>query len=74
MFATNMGPWDRGIRVVLGLALLTLAWSGVIGGTVGLVLRWLAFVPLVTGFMGWCPLYAAFHRSTRGGWHRVHTA
>lgn len=44
---------DRGIRVVLGLGLLALTVTGpqTLLGLIGLV-------PLVTGLLGRCPLYA----------------
>jgi hypothetical protein len=29
------------------------------------VLQWLGFVPLLTGLIGWCPLYALFRFSTK---------
>ena len=50
---------DRVIRVVLGLALLSLTVVGpqTLWGLVGLV-------PLVTGALGSCPLYALFGFST----------
>ena len=55
----NEATWDRVLRVVLGGVLLYLGWAGVVGGTLGLVFRWLGFLPLVTGFIGWCPAYRA---------------
>lgn len=50
----NEGTIDRVTRVVLGLALLSLTvigpqtWFGLIG-----------IVPLLTGVVGFCPLYSA---------------
>jgi hypothetical protein len=54
----NEANWDRIARVVLGLVLLYLGWSGVVGGSLGTVLKVLGFVPLLTGLIGWCPLYS----------------
>jgi len=50
----NEGFIDRAIRIVLGLALLALIFVGpkTLIGLVGLV-------PLVTGLVGFCPLYRA---------------
>ena len=31
----------------------------------GAVLQWLGFVPLLTGLIGWCPLYSVFHIKTK---------
>lgn len=55
----NEGRLDRGIRVVLGLALLSLTVIGphTLWGLVGLV-------PLITGAVGSCPLYSLFGLST----------
>jgi len=54
----NTGGVDRLIRVVLGAALII----------VGVVLKswWgaLGLIPLVTGIMGFCPLYALLRTST----------
>ena len=51
----NMGSIERAIRIVVGVALLSLVfivhgpwrWGGLIG-----------LLPLITGVLGWCPLYA----------------
>ena len=56
----NESNTDRMIRVILGLALLALGWTGIVGGTIGMVFKYLGFVPLLTGIIGWCPLYALF--------------
>ena len=56
----NEAPWDRIVRVVLGLVMLYLGWSGAVDGVLGTVLQWLGFVPLITGLVGWCPLYRLF--------------
>ena len=52
---TNEGNLDRAIRIVLGLALLSLTVVGPhsLLGLVGLV-------PLATGLVGFCPLYRLF--------------
>lgn len=60
MIKANESGWDRIIRIVLGLAMLALGWSGFVGGPVGVLLQWLGFIPLLTGLIGWCPLYAIF--------------
>ena len=53
VFAMNEGAADRIIRVIVGLALLSLVFFGpkTLWGLLGLV-------PLVTGFVGACPLYS----------------
>lgn len=57
----NVGKADRVIRVVIGLALLSLLmiiqsnlrFIGLIG-----------IIPLITAAAGFCPVYALFHIST----------
>ena len=49
----NENTVDRVLRIVLGIALLGLTLSGTIG-----LWGWLGIVPLATGAIGWCPLYA----------------
>jgi hypothetical protein len=58
---TNVGGIDRTLRIIVGLALLSLffilegnaRWWGLVG-----------FVPLLTGFIGLCPAYLPFGMST----------
>jgi len=49
---TNEGSLDRGLRVLAGLALLAMAVTGVLGPW-----AYIGVVPLLTGALGWCPLY-----------------
>jgi hypothetical protein len=49
----NEGAWDRILRVIVGLAIISLVfvepktpWA------------WFGVVPLVTGLVGFCPAYA----------------
>lgn len=55
----NVGPWDRFVRVVVGLTLIAAAWLGSIG-----VWGWVGLVPLLTGLIGSCPAYLPFSFST----------
>ena len=56
---SNVEYLDRIIRVLAGIALLSVVvfvpgnwrWIGLIG-----------LVPLITGLVGWCPVYAMFSR------------
>jgi hypothetical protein len=58
----NEHPIERGVRVVLGLGLLSLLVIGPVPGwgLAGLI----GLVPLVTGAVGSCPLYTVFGFST----------
>lgn len=61
----NEAGWDRVARVALGGLLLFLGWGGVVEGGFGTFLKVIGFVPLATGLMGWCPLYAVFGVRTK---------
>ena len=60
----NEANWDRALRIVLGFALLYLGWTGTVGGTLGWIFKIGGFVPLVTGIVGWCALYAVLGITT----------
>ncbi len=61
---TNESKTDRIIRVVLGVVLLALGWTGIVGGTPGLIFKIIGFIPLITGLVGFCPLYALLKTKT----------
>lgn len=61
----NESSADRIIRIVLGVVLLVLGWGGFVTGTVGLIFKILGFIPLLTGIVGYCPLYGLFKLSTK---------
>jgi hypothetical protein len=54
----NEAGGDRIVRVVLGIVLLYLGWAGVVAGGWGTFLKIIGFLPLLTGLVGFCPLYA----------------
>lgn len=58
MSYVNQSSTDRIIRVILGIALLVLGWANIVPGTLGIVFRFLGLVPLLTGLIGFCPIYA----------------
>ena len=52
----NVGNLDRGLRIVVGLALLTFA----IAGPADIAWKWVGYigiVPIVTALISWCPAY-----------------
>ena len=61
----NMGMVDRIMRLILAGIVLVLYLTGVISGTVAIILGALAVVWVVTSLLGFCPLYLPFKISTR---------
>ncbi len=61
---SNVGIWDRNLRIVVGVALLSLVFVGpqTLWGLVGLI-------PLITGLARFCPAYRIAGADTCG-WHR----
>jgi hypothetical protein len=74
MLNQNQAGWDRAARIALGVALLALAWAGAVTGVVGTASIVIGVIALLTGAVGWCPLYSVLGFSTRGGFHRTRTA
>jgi hypothetical protein len=56
----NETPFDRALRGALGLALLA---TPLVGFHIG-PWNFLGLVPLITGIVGYCPLYGALGMST----------
>jgi len=65
MIKVNEAGWDRIARIVLGIVMLVMGWGGFVTGAFGVILQWLGFVPLITGLIGWCPLYSLFRFGTK---------
>jgi hypothetical protein len=61
----NEANWDRIVRAVLGIALLYLGLTGAVAGTLGVVFDILGAILLITGVVGFCPLYALLKFSTK---------
>ena len=55
----NEGSLDRTIRIVVGLALVSLVFVGP-----RTPWGWIGLLPLLTGIVGVCPAYMPFHLST----------
>lgn len=56
---SNVGGIDKIARIAVGAILLILAIMGI-----GTPWTWIGVVPLVTGLVGFCPLYTLFGFST----------
>ncbi len=55
----NIHPVERGVRIALGIAILSLVFVGPksLWGLIGIV-------PILTGLSGWCPPYQLLGIST----------
>lgn len=51
----NEGSLDRAMRVLVGLAILSLVFVGP-----QTPWAWIGLVPLITGVVGFCPVYSLF--------------
>lgn len=59
IFPANEGSLDRGLRIILGVVVLALAFGGPKSGW-----GYLGLIPLATGLLGSCPLYTIAGLST----------
>jgi Protein of unknown function (DUF2892) len=55
MFSCNEHPIERVLRVIIGVGLITMVYTGPQTNW-----GWLGIIPLVTGITGFCPLYRIF--------------
>ncbi len=65
----NVGCFERNLRIIVGVILITLAITDQIGDW-----GWIGVVPLLTGIIRYCPLYSLMKRSScckdkNGGCH-----
>ncbi len=61
---TNMGSADRIIRTLLAIVAITLYATGVITGTLGIVLMVLSGIFLLTSVVSFCPFYTLLGMNT----------
>jgi hypothetical protein len=55
----NEAQWDRVIRIAVGIGILSLAFVGP-----ETPFAYLGLIPIMTGLMGWCPMYQIFSVAT----------
>jgi hypothetical protein len=63
---TNMGRWDRVLRLAAAAVIAVLLILGVLKGTAAVVMAIVAAVFVITTFVGFCPLYVPLGISTKG--------
>ena len=61
----NESSLDRIIRLVFAIVSFVLYFTGVVGGTLGIVTLAIGVVLLLTALIGFCPLYALLKVSTK---------
>lgn len=61
---SNVGAFDRGLRIVVGLVLIGWALGYVPGSQSNW--GWIGVIPLLTALMGFCPAYTILGVSTCG--------
>ncbi len=61
---TNMGSTDKIIRILLAIVFAVLYFTGIVSGTLGIILLVLGGVFVATSFISFCPLYTLFGMST----------
>ena len=60
----NMGSADKIIRILIAIAVFALYFTGIISGTLGIVLMVFAVIFVLTSLIGSCPLYLPLGLST----------
>ncbi len=61
----NMGTIDKVIRILVAVVFAVLYFTGVVTGTLGIVLLILGAVFVLTSVVSFCPVYLPFGLSTR---------
>ena len=61
----NEGPGDRVIRVLIGIGMFAVGWFGSLPDIWAVACKIFCWHFLVSGLVGWSPLYALFGLSTR---------
>ena len=59
-----MGSTDRLVRLLLSFAMATLALTGLVTGTLGIILLAAAGIFLLTSIVGMCPIYTLISFNT----------
>ncbi len=64
---TNLHSMDRSIRIIVGLFLMSLAFWGPTN-------PWffLGVIPVLTGIIGWCPLYSILGINTKSNMPKMY--
>ncbi len=61
----NESNLDRLLRTLAGIILLIVGFGGMLTGTLGLVAKVIGVLLVVTGLVGFCPIYALLKIKTK---------
>ena len=61
-YRKNLPGWERGMRVIGGVAMIGYGLMGMPGTTSGYLLAGAGLVAIATGFFGFCPMCAMVGR------------
>ena len=61
MFCINVGKIERFLRILVGLVIF---YVGVLYPVEPKIWGFIGLVPVITGILGWCPLYLPFKINT----------
>ena len=61
---SNESSLDRIIRAIVGIVLIGLYFTGVVSGVLGIIFIVVGAIALLTGIVGFCPLYALLKLKT----------
>jgi Protein of unknown function (DUF2892) len=64
MFCHNIGTLDRALRILIGLALMSIALGLAWPTAEWRPLAWFGLIPLATGLLAYCPVYSVAEIST----------
>ncbi|MBU0696254.1 MAG: DUF2892 domain-containing protein [Bacteroidetes bacterium] len=60
----NMGTLDKVIRILIAISIIALYYSGIVSGTLAIILLLFSVVFIATSFISFCPLYIPFKINT----------
>ena len=61
MFCINVGKFERLIRILVGFLIF---YMGVLSQVEPKLWGFIGLIPVITGILGWCPLYLPFKINT----------
>lgn len=60
----NMGFLDRTVRTLIAVSIIGISYTGIISGTLAVILFIVSAIFLLTSIFGYCPLYSLLNINT----------